>query len=212
MEALATAAVEHIFGDFKLESDHSATGILDKLFQGDKEREACIISLSGVLVDACRGVRDEGEIISFLEHEHSLSPDASKAVASAVAKHRQRLGEALRMVSRSSSLQQLHSADWRLDINVGKNDTARSTREPFFHINLKSKAAATLGNSALETKEVSLPSDDTLNAFILQSTHTHTVTTLLFTSTLLTVLPFCRCICRLTLYAIWKKCRISSQL
>ena len=158
VQELAGAAVELIFGDFKLGSSEPATRILSTLFKDDEGKEACIISLSGVVLDACRGSLADEDLSSFLEDEHSLSSGgASQAVAAVIKKHRSRIAEALEAVARSTSLPQVKSVGWRLDVNVGKNDTSRSVREPFFHINLTSKVASNQAEAPLqETEQVSL--------------------------------------------------------
>ena len=146
-KVLTEAAVKLIFGEVETKdllkegggSAFGASEALRRIFGQDSEaKERCLASLSGILIDVGnrRASLPDEDVSSFLQSEHLLSPEVSASISGAVREHRARISEALQVVSRSTPLPQLQSVKWRLDVNVGQNDTSKSVREPLFHVNL----------------------------------------------------------------------------
>ncbi len=144
-----------IFEDVTLEAcDAGARGALSRVAGDDRARqERCLVSLSGAMVDACRNAESEEEVASYLESEHALGEEVARAVAGVAGASRARILQALQRVAGGDCLPQLRDAQWRLDVNVGQNDTSKSVREPLFHINLATSAEPKDPNAAARQDE-----------------------------------------------------------
>ena len=132
---LADAAAEILLGKDEVLKN---TGAWSSVFDDVQEKDQVLLTIAGVMVEACRNGLQGDELNSMLVTDHLLDSKSAKAIAGVIEKSSPQITSGLSELSLSSPFPSLHSVNWRFDLNIGQNDSARSTREPVFHVCLNS--------------------------------------------------------------------------